>query len=66
MKWIIDRIENDTAVCEIEDGTTIDVHLNALPKGIKESDVLNISVNTAETENRKEKISKLMNDLFKD
>ncbi len=66
MKWIIDRIENNTAVCEIEDGTAIDVNLNALPKEIKEGDVLNISVDKEETESRKEKISKLMNDLFKD
>lgn len=66
MKWIIDRIENNIAVCEINNGTTIDVNLNALPKEIKEGDVLNISVDKAETENRKEKISKLMNDLFKD
>ena len=66
MKWIIDRIENDTAVCEIEDGRTIDVILDALPKGISEGDVVNISVDTTETEDRKEKIDKLMNSLFKD
>ncbi|MCH5320917.1 MAG: DUF3006 domain-containing protein [Eubacterium sp.] len=66
MKWIIDRIENNTAVCEIENGKTIDVILDALPEGVKEGDVINISVDTTETENRKEKIDKLMNSLFKD
>lgn len=66
MKWIIDRIENDTAVCEIEDGRTIDVILDALPEGIKEGDVINISVDVTGTEDRKEKIDKLMNSLFKD
>lgn len=66
MKWIIDRIENGTAVCEIEDCGTIDVILKALPKEVKEGDVLNISVDSTETENRKKKINKLMNDLFKD
>ena len=66
MKWIIDRIENNTAVCEIGNGKTIDVILDALPEGVKEGDVINISVDTTETENRKEKIDKLMNSLFKD
>lgn len=65
MKWIVDRIENHIAVCEMENGKTIDVIKDALPKGIKEGDVINLSVDKTETKDRKEKIDKLMNDLFK-
>lgn len=66
MEWIIDRIENDIAVCEIGNGKTIDIKRIALPDGIQEGDVLNIFVNQTETEKRKEKINGLMNSLFKD
>ncbi|MDE6469908.1 MAG: DUF3006 domain-containing protein [Eubacterium sp.] len=65
MKWIIDRIENDIAVCELENGTFIDVKVNALPKDIGEGDVITILIDKTETEKREEKINKLMNDLFK-
>lgn len=66
MKWTVDRIENGFAVCETEDGTMIDIKLSALPKGIKECDVIHISVDKTETNQRKEKINELMNNLFKD
>lgn len=65
MKWIIDRIENNIAVCELENGEMIDIKISALPDGTGEGDVINISVDKAEAENRKEKIDKLMNNLFK-
>lgn len=66
MKWIVDRIENDFAVCETDNGEMTDININALPKGIKEGDVINVSVDETETEKRKENIDKLMNSLFKD
>lgn len=66
MKWIIDRIENDIAVCELENGEMLDVKISALPKGIKEGDVIKLSVDETETNERKERIDKLMNSLFKD
>lgn len=66
MNWIIDRIENNIAVCEFDTGKTIDVPLSALPDGIKEGDVISLSIDKAETNNRKEKINNLMNNLFKD
>ncbi len=65
MKWIIDRIENDIAVCELENGEMLDVKISALPKGIKEGDVIKLSVDETETNERKERIDKLMNSLFK-
>ncbi len=66
MNWIIDRIENNIAVCEFDTGKTIDVPLSALPDGIKEGDVISLSIDKEETNNRKEKINNLMNNLFKD
>mgnify|MGYP000767508142 FL=1 len=65
MKWIIDRIENNIAVCELENGEMLDVKISALPKGIKEGDVITLSVDKIETNERKERIDKLMNSLFK-
>lgn len=66
MKWIIDRIENNIAVCELENGEMLDVKISALPKGTKEGDVIKLSVDEIETNERKERIDKLMNSLFKD
>lgn len=65
MKWIIDRIENNIAVCELENGEMLDVKISALPKGIKEGDVIKLSVDETETNERKERIDKLMNSLFR-
>lgn len=65
MTWIIDRIENNIAVCEV-DGSTIDIPLFALPKGVREGDAVSVSIDKEQTENRKENINKLMNSLFKD
>ena len=40
MQYIIDRIENDVAVCEREDGGFEDIPLRELPKGAREGSVL--------------------------
>ena len=63
---IVDRIEADFAVCEIEEGSFADIPLKALPNDVKEGDVIHISVETEETEKRKNNINNLMNSLFKD
>lgn len=66
MKYIIDRIEDSIAVAELEDLSTVDIPLSALPKGVKEGDVINVSIDENETQSRKESISRLMDDLFAD
>lgn len=66
MIWIIDRIENNTAVCEIEANKFIDIPLSALPDGVKEGDAISLCVNKNETQKRKDNINNLMNNLFKD
>lgn len=66
MTWIIDRIEDEFAVCEYCEGKTIDVPLASLPDGIKEGDVVTLTVSDSDTKMRKENINKLMNSLFVD
>lgn len=66
MNWIIDRIENNVAVCEFAAGKTVDIPLDALPSNATEGDVITLSVNPSQTSKRKEKINNLMNGLFKD
>lgn len=65
MDWIIDRIENDIAVCEAGD-CFVDVPVKALPEGVSEGDVITLTLDKAQTAERQEKINNLMNNLFKD
>ena len=69
MKLIVDRLEGDLVVCEKEDGTMIDLKRDTLPEEVKEGDVLlveggNITVEEESTLERKERIKKLMDDLW--
>ncbi len=69
MKTSIDRFEGKFAVCESEDGTSMNIEKAKLPKGAKAGDVLNIdgdeiTLDHAETEARKKKVAGLVNDLF--
>ena len=67
MKYIIDRIEGDIAVCELPSGSFIDIKIDALPPGVNEGDTIEVKVVYAEEEKqRDERIKKLMDDLFVD
>lgn len=66
MNWIIERIEEGIALCEINEKLIIEVPVTALPQGVKEGSVISLCVDSNETEKRKEKINSLMNSLFKD
>ena len=66
MIWIIDRIEEDIAVCEYATGKTIDIPLSALPENVKEGSVISLSEDKKQEKKRKENIDMLMNSLFKD
>jgi len=63
MKIIIDRFEEDLAVCELENGKRISVSKKLFP-GAEEGDVINISVDRDETEKRKENANKRLHSLF--
>jgi len=70
MEIIIDRIEEDIAVCEMLDGGMADIPLARLPQGVREGDVLSFrdGVYTLRPERRKarqEVIQKLQDDVFK-
>lgn len=64
MKVIIDRFEGNYAIVELENRSTVDMPKKLIPEGAKEGDVLSIEIATDETNRRKERIKKLMDDLF--
>ena len=71
MKVIVDRFEGSYAVCEDEEQKMINIEIDKLPQGVKEGDVLiiegdNIKVDKEETETRRERIRRLMEDLWED
>ena len=61
---IIDRFEGDFAVVETKNGM-INIPKTDLPASAKEGDILTIQLDATAAAGRKEKIDKMMNDLFK-
>ena len=69
MEYIVDRIEDNVAVLEGEDGDMTDVKLAELPEGVKEGDVLELKegryrIDCARTQNRREQMEDLFRSLF--
>lgn len=69
MRLIIDRFEGEYVVCEKEDGTMVDLKRDTLPEGVNEGDILlveddKITIDEISTLERKERIKKLMDDLW--
>lgn len=64
MQVIIDRFEGKFAVVELPDRTMANIPRILLPEA-KEGDVINISIDVAATEVRKNKIKKLMDEVWK-
>lgn len=65
---VIDRFEDGYAVCEKDDNSSIEISSNALPKGVKEGDVLKIKgktiiIDLKETEKRKAEVNLLMKEI---
>ena len=63
IKIVIDRFEGDFAVAELPDKTFLNVPAK-LFENCKEGDIFEITKNNEKTEEKKEKIEKLMNKLF--
>lgn len=63
MKIIIDRFEEDFAVCELENGKFLNLPKELFPDA-EEGNVINISVDATETEKRKENANKRLHSLF--
>lgn len=69
MKYIIDRIEGNYAVCETEQGLYVSIDRRLLPAEAKEGDVIirkadKFTIDIEETKNIKEKIKKLTEELW--
>lgn len=69
MKITIDRFECHFAVCETEDGNSMNIEKNKLPQGAQSGDILlidgdKISIDHDATHARKQQIDQLVNDLF--
>lgn len=69
MKYTIDRFEGNYAICEKDDRTMIDIQRDKLPPTSKEGDIIifengTYRIDIYSTNNRKEHIKKLMDDLW--
>lgn len=69
MKYVVDRIESDIAVCEDENLSIVNIPLSVLPKGAKEGSVILFndgaySLSLKDEEERRNKLFNLMEDLF--
>ncbi len=71
MELIVDRIEAEFAVCENIDRTHTNIPIILLPNGVKEGDVIikdengNYIIDANKTEERRNRIKKLLNSLWK-
>ncbi|WP_454054011.1 DUF3006 domain-containing protein [Clostridium sp. Marseille-Q7071] len=71
MKFIIDRFEEEFAVCENEKRIMVNISRDKIPKEAKEGDVLiieeeNIYIDVEETEKLKKEIEELAKDLWEE
>lgn len=71
MKYIIDRIENNTVVCENQETKTMEnFSIKQFPKEIQDGDIVilkngKFEKDELETKSQKEKINELMKKLMK-
>lgn len=65
MKLIIDRFEGEYAVLEVKKGDLVKIPARLL-ENAAEGDVVEITVNRAEKDDRRKRIEKLENELFLD
>lgn len=69
LKYSVDRIEEGFAVCEDENGKTVNVETGKLPEGVKEGDLVSIDgvetvILAEETEERRKKLAEKRRALF--
>ena len=65
MQVIIDRFEDDFAVVELPDKNTLPIHKRLVPENAKEGDVIEITINSQLTEERKKKLESKFNSLMR-
>lgn len=69
MKYSIDRIEENIAVCEGDDGNVLKLKLDELPKGTREGDIIEkrengFIIDADETQLRRKKMAKMQRNIF--
>lgn len=65
MRLTIDRFEGTFAICEMEDGSFLNLPNGFLPNGAKEGSKLRIELDLDAEEKDRERIKSKMNNLFK-
>ena len=63
MKWTIDRFEEDFAVIECNN-KYFNIPKNILPSDLCEGDILEITLNVAETKSKKDNLNNRLKNLF--
>lgn len=68
MEAVIERFEKDQCILEFEDGRLISFPKNLLPEEAQEGDVLDLrfKINRERTVARREKIQKMMDEIWLD
>jgi len=64
MKVVIDRFEGDYAIVELDDMSMVNMPKQLIPKNAKEGDIISIEIDNNETNERKKRIKKLMDNLW--
>ncbi len=69
MRYSVERIEENIAVCEADDGSVLKLKLDELPQGIREGDIIEqtengFAINSAETESRRKKMAEMQRNIF--
>ncbi|MBR1482537.1 MAG: DUF3006 domain-containing protein [Ruminococcus sp.] len=70
-KFTVDRFEGAFAVLECENGSFVEMERSALPKNLREGDIIRFDANSCflsedETVRRRQKMQTLMEKLFTD
>ena len=63
MKWVIDRFEDNYAIIGCGD-EYFNIPKDVLPEGASEGDILNITINTADTEAASVRVKDRLKKLF--
>ncbi|MCL2088150.1 MAG: DUF3006 domain-containing protein [Oscillospiraceae bacterium] len=69
-RYIIDRIEENMAVCEIDPNSFVNIELKNLPTGVRAGDVVvcngdSCTIDKEQTEKTREEVIRLQNRLFR-
>lgn len=69
MKYSIDRIEENIAICEDDDGNVLKLNVDELPQEIREGDIIEKTENgfvidADETQLRRKKMAELQRNIF--